>query len=93
MWNDLQTSPYPESLITDTVKGFNLVAMNKNLSGCVKTYINTGGILDHHQWQSFNQHTDNLQQVIPQLNGNEQVYYAKLYRLCDVIRESLDGKL
>ncbi len=62
-----------------------LVALNTQLRGLITTIIDEGNNNSIEELAQINKLASKLFTIIPDLNGEEQVYYAKLYRVCHLL--------
>ena len=88
-WNKHAAVPFPEGLRGREVAGVNLTVLESELSACVLTAIETGGVLGIRMRGMYDAGVSKLAEVIPQLSGEAQAYFRNLQS----ILEELEGKL
>ena len=87
MWNALEKSTNNSELTSSQVVGVNLNSLRAKLIAQLNEFLANEAV-DSKALASFAEDTRSLEAVIPHLNGNEQVFYAKLYRICSLVSES-----
>jgi len=87
-WEELQQSVYATELQSSLINNLDLKLLRSNLTTQLNKFLcsKTDATID---LKPFTQDTEKLENIIPKLNGNEQVYYAKLYRICKLLLDTL----
>lgn len=81
LWDELKSTPCPAS---DSHQS-KLNEVDRSVAGCVQVYISNGGVLAAGQKATLGRCMQTLREINPGLNGDAQVYFGKLYRLCDLV--------
>jgi len=84
MWNELQNT-FPAEATELNINGIALKKTNRLACDCINEFIFNHGKLTTETIKMLSPCKVELQKVIPHIKGETQVYFAKLYRLCDVI--------
>jgi len=86
-WEELQQSTYATELQTSLIDNLDLNLLKSNLTIQLNKFL-SAKTNENMNLESFIQDTEKLENIIPKLNGNEQVYYAKLYRVCKLLLDN-----
>ncbi len=86
-WEELQQSKYATELKSSLINNLDLKLLRSNLTTELNKFL-SGKTSKNIDLGSFVHETEKLENIIPKLNGNEQVYYAKLYRICKLVSDS-----
>ena len=82
--DDLGTMPIPTEAECPPAVATDATAIAVRVRHAVDFYL-THGVLSDLQRQELSHCRDELQRLNPQMHGRAQVYFGKLYRLCDVV--------
>ena len=85
LWEEHQKSPFPNEMNDKKINDTDVVEINAIASGCISSFIESGGSLDPNRKIILNNCMSMLKELNPTLVGNAQVYFGKLYRLCDLV--------
>ena len=91
IFDDLTQSTAQTDLTTSFVDHMDLTALNHEIIRRLNKFF-SNPTESNKSLAEFSQHVSRLEKIIPQLNGNEQVYYAKLYRVCQLFIENYSKK-
>ena len=84
LWADLQKCPFPRGM-AGQVAGVRPTQLNVLATGCVRAFLANGGRLDVGEKATLGRCLSDLRRLNPELAGEEQVYFGKLYRVCDLV--------
>ncbi len=84
MWSELQNT-FPTEATELNINGIALKETNRLVCDCINEFIFNNGKLTAETIKMLPPCKVELQKVIPHIKGETQAYFAKLYRLCDVI--------
>jgi len=85
MWSELQKS-FPTQATELNINGIDLTGTHRVACDCINEFIRNSGKLDPETIRMLHPCKAELQKAIPHIKGETQVYFAKLYRLCDLLR-------
>ena len=89
LWHEFQLLPYPSDMVGKEIEGINPSEVDKLATGCIRSYLKDGKSLDTNTKAILKQCMTDLRRLNPKLGGNAQVYFGKLYRLCDLVYAQL----
>jgi len=89
--NEINHPNYLNALDSQSIAGTPLTPMRNHLLGCINSFICNN--LDQDNLGKMQQNMSLLEKIIPQLENTEQVFYAKLYRLCSLVVERSERSL
>ncbi len=84
MWSELQNT-LPTEATELNIGGIDLTGTYRFACDCINEFIRNDGKLEAETITMLPPCKAELQKVMPHIKGETQVYFAKLYRLCDVI--------
>jgi hypothetical protein len=91
LWRDHQGAPLPEVAIPN--KG-ELWVLDEVISGCISSYLETGPVLDEQRLSILKDCRNDLNRLLPELDGAAATYFSRLEILADLIlarQTSSDG--
>ena len=92
IFDELTQNTTHRELKTSSVDHMDLTALNHEIIHRLNKFFSIS-TESNQNLVEFSQHISQLEKIIPQLNGNEQVYYAKLYRVCQLLIENYSKKI
>jgi hypothetical protein len=72
---EYRAMPMPEGWHGLEVEGVDLVLLDTEVTECVETWLDNGGVLDEVQWNRLTRRLDDLDRVLPQLTQESDVVY------------------
>lgn len=73
---------YPESLGGgEEVEGVALVMLDADLAGLAAAFVGGDGVLRPDQWWTLRESAADVRAVVPRLEGDAWVYFARLYAI------------
>ena len=88
LWAAFEKIPFPSNLAGEEIDGVDPVSIDKFATGCIRAFL-TSGKLDESKKEILNKCMSELRKLNPKLVGDSQVYFGKLYRLCDLVYSQL----
>ena len=85
LWNEFQKTPFPSELAGPEIYGIDPVEIDAFAAGCISSFIDNGGLLEAEKKKILNNCMSELKRINPTLVADSQVYFGKLYRLCDIV--------
>jgi hypothetical protein len=86
LWRKHSHAEFPERLRGAELAGIDLVTLDSDVAGCVKSCLAGKGSLDEAQKQSLVRSLDDLDAVLPLLSRRtESLYYGRLRELSTLI--------
>ncbi len=86
MLDDLKLMPFPSELGGKKFDGIDPTDVNRLALNCINLFLQSGS-LDSNNKENLNKTMSELRILNPKLVGDAQVYFGKLYRLCDLVYE------
>ena len=87
LWAELSAASLPSNLSNVAINGIDPCLINRQAADCIRTFLGHNGTLDPAHKQTLSQCLSDMEILNPTLVGEAQVYFGKLYRLCDLIRD------
>ena len=73
---------YPSTIAGGAeVNGVALILLDADIAGFATTFLANGGTLRPDQWRRLRDAAEEARTVVPELRGEEWVYFARLYAL------------
>jgi len=85
-WEELQQSTQASELRTSKLNNVDLEQLKSELTQQLNKLLISNTDINKNIG-SFSQSTKTLEKIIPDLKGHEQVFYAKLYRVCILVTD------
>lgn len=94
LWTELRKLPLPANASANNVTNINPETLRAHASQIISAYLETDGLetdgaLKSAQLAQLNDCVLKLKQLNPTLIGDAQVYFGKLYRICDLLKGKL----
>lgn len=86
-WQEFRQTPFPKDMHGNTIAGINPTELNAVIAACMDAYTSGAGIAK----ADVQKHLAALQILNPNLTGDAQVYFGKLYRLLDLVNEHISN--
>lgn len=81
LWVEVRASAFPESCLGRELDGIDLMSLQTYATGCVSLYVGNACSLDAKRAKMLKTTLEQLNQVVPQLDGEARVYFDKLRQL------------
>ena len=88
-WRSHCAIPFPEGVAGDEVSGICLVSLDTYAAGCIQTYLECAGALDHNRLRVLESCTQDLAIVVPELTGDARDYFSRLEKLARLVLQSV----
>lgn len=85
LWVAFQKTPIPEIVAGQEGREISLIEVDTLAEGCISSFIKNAGMLDIEKKNTLGNCLSVLRKLNPTLVGDAQVYFGKLYRLCDLV--------
>lgn len=79
VWQEVNNTPFPVNVLADAV------ALDLRAKHCVDAFLTGGGALTGRERRKLDACLVEMRQMNPNLVGDAQVYFGKLYRLCSLM--------
>ncbi len=89
LWHEWKKLPFPAAVTGKKIESFDLGELSATASRCVSTFLDANGTLDAEHAGMLKKCMSDMQTVNPKCVGDAQVYFGKLYRLCDLVSDRL----
>lgn len=86
LWDDLQRQPLPGNLAQVAGGKTDAEGLARRAQECVRAFM-AADALDNGKRRQLEQCLAEMRSINPKLVGEAQVYFGKLYRLCDLVYE------
>ena len=91
LWRQHAAAPFPTVARGLEVAGHDLVSLDSATAGCVSTFLDSG-TLDKWRLSILGLCYHNLALVVPELEGEERVYFDRLHKMAGLVLETIrDG--
>ena len=84
IWNELQQAPAINNS-KQSIDGVNLQQLAQELTSILQFLLSAAQQPEIQLLAKLKQLSTQLPSIIPKLSGEQQVYFAKLYRICDLV--------
>ena len=84
IWNELQQAPAINNS-RQSIDGVNLQQLAQELTSILQFLLSAAQQPEIQLLAKLKQLSTPLPSIIPKLSGEQQVYFAKLYRICDLV--------
>ena len=88
-WQEFKLLPFPRELAGKTIAGVNPERVEQLAADCIRSFLEGGRTLDARHREILVKCMTDLRKLNPILDGDAQVYFGKLYRLCDLVYAQL----
>lgn len=89
LWAEVRKLPLPANASVNNVTHIDPDTLRAHASQIISAYLETDGALNSAQRAQLNLCVANLKTLNPTLLGDAQVYFGKLYRICDLLKNKL----
>ena len=88
LWAEFNKIPFPRNLTGEEIEGIDPVSVDTYAAGCISSFI-AGEKIDKDKKEILKECMSEMRILNPKLVGESQVYFGKLYRLCDLVYSQL----
>jgi len=88
LWTEFKEISFPSSLAGEKIEGIDPVSVDTFSAGCISSFL-ASGMLDEEKKKTLKECMSELRILNPKLVGESQVYFGKLYRLCELVYSQL----
>jgi hypothetical protein len=81
MWNEWKSLPFPANYSGKDVEGICITSLDSYAAGCIDTFISRKGSLDAWRISVLEKCRDDLEIVLPKLDGEARTYFERLLKL------------
>jgi len=81
IWRDFAMRPFPEDCSGLEVQGIELALLNTFAAGCIDTFVSNNGCLDRERISVLKQCAEDIEVVVPMLQGEAMDYFEELQLL------------
>ena len=85
LWHEWKKLPFPATVAGKKIEGFDPAEIAANASRCINAFFDANGALDAEHAGMLRACMSDMQIVNQKCVGDDQVYFGKLYRLCDLV--------
>jgi hypothetical protein len=78
VWQDFLSRPFPDGCAGTEVEGIELSALDSFTAGCIDTFVANDGQLDAERLLILKKNAEDLELVIPKLEGDAIDYFEQL---------------
>ncbi|MEQ6340934.1 MAG: hypothetical protein M3A44_04590 [Gammaproteobacteria bacterium] len=89
LWHEWKQLPFPAAVAGKMIEGRAPEEISATASCCISVYLDANGALDAEHAGMLRKCMSDMQIVNPKCVGDSQVYFGKLYRLCDLVSSQL----
>ena len=82
-------APFPARMRGRDVAGVDMVSLDADVAGCVRVWLDNGGVLDDRRWACLGRRLDELDRTVPLLTGDpESAYYIACRTVAALVWET-----
>ena len=85
LWKEIQEMPFPSNMQSKDIDGINPYEIASLATDCISSYFDSDQELERDKKEKLKECMEDLRSLNPKLRGDAQVYFGKLYRLCDLV--------
>lgn len=89
LWREWKQLPFPAAVAGKKIEGLAPEEISATASRCIGTFLDANGELGAEHTGMLRKCMSDMQIVNPKCVGDTQVYFGKLYRLCDLVSSRL----
>lgn len=88
LWKAHSSAAFPGRLRTVDIAGVEMVMLDEDVAGCVGIWLSHGCSIDDRRWEALATRGRQLTRVLPELSGDEAVYYQRLLDMTVLLLDS-----
>lgn len=90
LWQQHSSSAFPKGYARTEVKGFDLPLLDAEITGSVRMYIHSDGVLDSRQVKILRDRLIDLNTAVFLLDSENLVYFDRLRQLANLVLQEVD---
>ena len=90
LWDEFCEKPFPQNLAGKEFHGICVTTIDSFAAGCVSVFVDRGN-LDPERRRVLENCLEDLDKVMPELQGPGEEYFQKLHELCSSVIEELNN--